>query len=158
MWIVVSTNNLNLLKSEITKKFTDIKLYYPKIKSNKKGQEKNILGNYVFCYSNNFNSEKNFNFDLKFIKGLKKILFSKTKFNDEVSNFISYCKSHEDKFGYIKNTFFKEDISHEGRFLNGPFSNYMFSLLKKEKKKIQVLVGEIKISISDKGKFNYSSI
>ena len=31
----------------------------------------------MFFASNNFNSEKNFNFDLKFIKGLKKFYFQK---------------------------------------------------------------------------------
>tara|TARA_B100001029_G_C14898787_1_gene359688 strand:+ start:190 stop:666 length:477 start_codon:yes stop_codon:yes gene_type:complete len=158
MWIVVSTNNINLLQSEIKKKISDIKFYYPKIRSSKKGSEKNILGNYVFCYSKNFSEENTSTLNLKFVKGLKKILFSKKRFNDEVLNFINYCKSHEDQNGFLKNTFFKEDINDEGRFLNGPFSNYIFSLIKKEKKKIQVLVGAIKVSISDKGKFNYSTI
>ena len=126
MWIVVSTNNINLLQSEIKKKISDIKFYYPKIRSSKKGSEKNILGNYVFCYSKNFSEENTSTLNLKFVKGLKKILFSKKRFNDEVLNFINYCKSHEDQNGFLKNTFFKEDINDEGRFLNGPFSNYIF--------------------------------
>ena len=117
MWIVVSTNNINLLRSEIKKKISDIKFYYPKIRSSKNGCEKNILGNYVFCYSKNFCEENTSTFNLKFVKGLKKILFSKKKFNNEVLNFINYCKSHEDKNGFLKNTFFKEDICDEGKFL-----------------------------------------
>ena len=65
---------------------------------------------------------------------------------------------HEDENGFIKNSFFKNSINEKGKFLNGPLSNYIFSLIKKEKNKIKVLIGEVKISISDKGKFNYSAL
>ena len=157
MWIVVSSNNINLFKSEVKKKFSDIKFYYPKIKSEKKGTIKNLLGNYLFCYSEEFSKNNNLN-SLKFTKGLKKILFCNQLFYNEIINFIDHCKSHEDKNGHIKNSFFKIGIKEKGKFLNGPFTNYIFNLVQKEKKYIKVLVGEIKISISDTGSFNYSTI
>ena len=158
MWIVASTNNLNFFKSEIKKKILDVKFYYPKIKSQNKEAIKNLLGNYLFCYSDSFNDDKNFFSRLRSTKGLKKILFTEKKTQKEIIDFINFCKFHEDRNGIIKNTFFKNNIKQEGRILNGPFSNYIFSLIEKDKKKIQVLIGEIKVSISDQSKFNYSTI
>ena len=64
------------------------------------------------------------------MKGLKNILYSeKKKCQSEITNFISYCKCHEDQNGLIQNTFFKERISDKGKILNGPFNDYIFSLI-----------------------------
>ena len=58
MWIVTLTNNTEFLKRELLKKFSNTKIYFPKAKL-KKNKVKNILGNYLFCYSKNFNSNSN---------------------------------------------------------------------------------------------------
>jgi|TARA_Y100000294_G_C8411956_1_gene279149 hypothetical protein len=158
MWIVVSIKNIELFKSEIKKKFTDINFYYPKAKSQKKNKSINLLGNYLFCYSKLFKDSDFLKFHLKYLRGLKKFLIPGEKFQDQIINFIQYCKSHEDLNGMIKNTFFKDKIIENGKFLNGPFNEYNFSLIKKDTKKISVLIGEIKVSISDSSKFNYSTI
>lgn len=156
MWIVASTKNVNYFKKEVRKKFLDIKFYSPKIKQKNKS-DKYLLGNYLFCQSKHFN-DKNFCFHLKFVKGLKKLLFYDNQYNNDITSFINFCKSHEDDFGYIKNTFFKKSINFKGKFTNGVFSDQVFNLIEKEKKKIKVLVGDIKISISDKSFFNYSTL
>ena len=156
MWIVASTKNIDFFKREIRKKILDIKFYSPKIKQKNK-KEKYLLGNYLFCKSKHFDN-KNLYFHFKFAKGLKKILFYDNLHNNDIASFINFCKSHEDDFGYIKNTFFKKKIYLKGKFTNGVFSNYVFNIIEKEKKKIKVLVGDIKISVSDKSFFNYSTI
>tara|TARA_X000000368_G_C22889234_1_gene648830 strand:+ start:335 stop:811 length:477 start_codon:yes stop_codon:yes gene_type:complete len=158
MWIVISANNINLFKQEIKKKFLDIEFYCPKIKSKNYKKSKFLLGSYLFCYSEEFNKNKNFIFDLKFIKGLKKFLYLETCKKKKIIDFINFCKSHEDSEGYIKNTFFKKSINYKGTFLNGAFTNQIFNLIEKEKNKIKVFVGDIKISISDKSNFNYSAL
>ena len=93
--------------------------------------------------------------------GLSEVLkeyFFDAKIKKDIPNFIKLCKTHEDEQGYIKNSFFKNIINQEGKFLNGVFFNKTFNLIEKEKNKIQVIVGNIKISISDKSNFNYSTI
>ena len=157
MWIVTLAKNSEFLKKELLKKISNLKIYFPKSKS-KNNNSKNILGNYVFCYSENFKSDCNLLYSLKNLKGLKKILFANKISQKEISSFIEYCKSHEDKSGYIKNSFFKDNIISQGKIENGPFTNYIFDILSKDKKRIKALIGEVKFSISDNSKFNYSSI
>ena len=159
MWVVASIKNIDLFKKELKKKINDVKFYYPKIKSIKEKNSKNLLGNYIFCYSQSFLDErKKLISKFNFVKGLKKMLFANIGYQDEITNFIKFCEMHEDENGFIKNSFFKNSIYEKGKFLNGPLSNYIFSIIKKEKNKIKVLIGEVKVSISDKGKFNYSAL
>lgn len=157
MWIVASTKNINFFKQEVKKKFTDIKFYSPKIKSKNSLGFKFLLGGYLFCHSKQFDNKRFFE-NFRFIKGLKKLLFFDNKINKEIINFINFCRLHEDNEGFIKNTFFKNSINHRGKFLNGAFSDQIFHLIDKEKNKIKVIVGDIKISISDKSSFNYSTL
>lgn len=157
MWIVASTKNLNFFKQEVKKKFSDIKFYSPKIKSNNSSGFKFLLGGYLFCYSKQFDN-KSFFVNFQFTKGLKKLLFFDNKTNKEIINFINFCRLHEDTKGFIKNTFFKNSINYRGKFINGAFSDQIFHLIDKEKNKIKVIVGDIKISISDKSSFNYSTL
>ena len=158
MWIVVTTKNINLFKDEIKKIFSDVKLYCPKIKNKNNKSSKFLLGDYVFCHSEHFGENQDYSFKIRFVRGLKRILFFDAKIKKDIPNFIKLCKTHEDEQGYIKNSFFKNIINQEGKFLNGVFSNKTFNLIEKEKNKIQVIVGNIKISISDKSNFNYSTI
>ena len=161
MWIVASAKNIDFFMYEIKKKVSDIEFYYPKIKhkiKNKEEKVKNILGDYLFCYSKSFDEKKTILFNLKFLKGLKKILFSRQEHQKEIVNFINHCKLHESDNGLMQNTFFKDKIDEKGKIINGPFSNCMFNLINKDAKKIKVLIGEIEVSISDKSKFNYSTI
>ena len=95
---------------------------------------------------------------MKNLKGLKQILFADKFSQKEILNFINYCKSHEDDYGFIKNSFFKDNIISKGKMENGPFSNYIFDILSKDKKRIKATIGDLKFSISDKSKFSYSSI
>ena len=120
MWIVASTKNINFFKQEFKKKFADIKFYSPKIKSKNNLGFKFLLGGYLFCFSKQFDN-KSFFENFKFIKGLKKLLFLDNEVNKEIINFINFCKLHEDSEGFIKNTFFKNSINHQGKFLNGVF-------------------------------------
>ena len=48
----------------------------------------------------------------------------------EISNFINYCKLHEDQNRFIQNSFFKESLKSKGKITNGRFSNYIFDILR----------------------------
>ena len=157
MWIVTLAKNSEFLKTELTKKISDAKIYFPKVKI-KKNKVKNILGNYLFCYSDKFSINKHLTNNLRSLKGIKQILFAEKYSQKEISDFILNCKKHEDGDGFIKNSFFKSNIIHKGKILNGPFSNYIFNVLHKEKKRIKVLIGDVEFSISDNSKFHYSSV
>ena len=74
MWIVTLANNSEFLKTELSKKISDVKIYFPKAKV--KNKVKNILGNYLFCYSDKFSLNKHLISSLKSLKGLKQILFA----------------------------------------------------------------------------------
>ena len=54
----------------------------------KKDKVKNILGNYLFCYSNKFSVNKNLINNLRNLKGLKQILFAEKYSQKEISDFI----------------------------------------------------------------------
>ena len=85
--------------------------------------------------------------------------FKKPKFWDyKRPNLLSYLLLPLTLPILIKNTFFKKSINYKGTFLNGAFTNQIFNLIEKEKNKIKVFVGDIKISISDKSNFNYSAL
>lgn len=155
MWIVakVKRNNLNLFCSQLKKKLSNIKYYFPKVNINS-NQKKNILINYVFCFHSSF-KERSFVIANKTTKGLEYFLDTKESDQDDINKFIRVCKEHEDQNGDITNSFFSKVILNKGKFITGPFSNYFFNLIKKDKKKVSVLVGKMSISISNESKTLY---
>lgn len=156
MWIVakIKNKNLNTFISEIKSKINDIRIYYPKILFDKK--HKNVLGDYIFCYHKKF--KNNFHFHLRYIKGLIYFLENNKSCQNDLQNFINYCNLHEDQNGILKSSFFKKEISSSGKFLNGPFSNYLFDVAVKEKNKLEVLIGNFRINISDEHNILYQKI
>ena len=82
MWAVIKfdKNQLKLFEIEFKNKFkNECKLYFPKlltqkIKKNKKfNKELNLLGDYVFCFHNNFACSNTYK-EIKFLKGVKSLL------------------------------------------------------------------------------------
>ena len=82
MWSIIKFDKkkFSLLKEDLKIKFgQDIKIYTPKIcienfrKNRLIKKEINLLGDYLFCFHNNFSSDEKIN-SLKFTRGLKYIL------------------------------------------------------------------------------------
>ena len=166
MWIVakVKKKEFEIFKKDIIKKaFCDIKFYCPKIEysqyaNNKfKKLEKFLLGNYIFCYSPNFNNLFFLN-KLRFIKGLEYFLNGNYQNQEEIQKFIKYCRKYENSKGYITQSFFKTTIKNKAEFISGPFTNMMFEILKKQKNKLQIIVGNIVTTISDNNNYLYRSV
>ena len=55
----------------------------------------------------------------------------------------------------IKNSFFKEKLIKNGKFICGPFINSLFEVLKIEKGKLLVQIGNLRVNISDNEKALY---
>ena len=141
MWTVakIKTKELNIFKKKLVERFgEDTKFYHPKIQHHKyiknkiKKIEKLILENYIFCYNEKFNKITNVS-NAKFLKGLIYFLDGYVQSQNEIIKFIEYCKSCENKNGYLTQVFFKKLITKKAQFISGPLTN-MFLKLSKNKK------------------------
>ena len=158
MWVVakIKIKELNIFKKNLSEKLgNDIKFYCPKIEyysyfgNKQKRLEKSALENYIFCHHYNFNKLSFIN-DFKFLKGLDYFLSGYYQNQDQIVEFIKYCKSFENKKGYLTQNFFKTLTTKKAKFISGPFTNMIFEILEKKKNKLQILVGNIVTTVSDK--------
>lgn len=158
MWAIIQYNKkfLGILNSELKKKTDDsLKIYIPKIslkiyKKNKfLNKEINILNDYMFCYHSYF-CNRNFFLNLMHLKGLKNILMGYQKNQKEINEFVQSCKNSEDKNGNVSKNFYKLILKSNYKFVSGPFMNQVFKLIGIQKKNIELLIGNIKLSINKK--------
>ena len=158
MWAVIKfdKNQLKLFEIEFKNKFkNECKLYFPKlltqkIKKNKKfNKELNLLGDYVFCFHNNFACSNTYK-EIKFLKGVKSLLIGHQNSQKDIINFILDCKKLENKEGYISQTIYKTEINKLYKFTSGPFTEKIFKIIELQKNKIEILMGNIKTSIGKK--------
>tara|TARA_Y100000590_G_scaffold198546_1_gene225463 strand:+ start:252 stop:752 length:501 start_codon:yes stop_codon:yes gene_type:complete len=166
MWIIAKhkTKELNLLKNNLTEIFGEnIKFYNPKIKYQKyvknklETLERYVLGNYIFFYHEKLKDEDCLA-KLKFTKGLEYVL-KNFKYNQiEIQAFINYCKQYEDKSGYLTQDFFKNSSMKKGKFISGPFTNMIFSIISEQKTKLKILIGNITTTISKKSGYLYQPV
>ncbi len=158
MWIVakVKRKEFNIFKQKLVEKFgKDTQFYHPKlqyqryIKNKIKKFEKLILENYVFCYHEKFNSLDCRN-SVRFLKGLEYFLDGHIQNQNEMIKFINFCKSCENEAGYLTQAFFKTMLVKNAQFITGPFTNMFFQILKKQKNKLTILIGNVVTTISNK--------
>ena len=138
-FIVQKLNTSNILKKKIRK------------------LEKLALGNYIFCYHKNFNNSIFVN-KLRFIKGLEYFLNGHYQNQNEMVEFIKYCKCSENSKGYLTQAFFKTITTKKAKFISGPFANMMFEILKKQKNKLKIIVGNVVTTISDNSDYLYRPV
>ena len=166
MWIVakIKSNELDIFKNALEKKLNTRPLFYdPRIQVEKnqknkiKKYSKSILENYIFCFHESFKNTKLIH-QLKFVKGLNFFLNGCNLNQKEIINFINYCKSFENKEGFIKASFFKTLISKKANFISGPFANMMFEIIDKQKNKLKIIVGNVVTTISDNSGYLYRPV
>tara|TARA_B100000941_G_scaffold253819_1_gene201674 strand:+ start:860 stop:1336 length:477 start_codon:yes stop_codon:yes gene_type:complete len=136
MWIIANINQFELFKKSIKKTVqSNTEIYFPKInfKNNSK-IFKNLLGNYIFCFNKNFNS--NNIRTLKYTKGLNYFLENSLLNQKEIKTFVKFCKSFEDKRGVLMSSFFLSITTKKYEFLNGPLKNILFKIRDIKKNKI----------------------
>ena len=158
MWTIIKLDKkkINFLKEDLKKKMGRSSIFYsPKIRIQKFKKNKlinkefDILGNYIFCFYENFDKENILNY-LKFCRGLKYFLNGFVQSQKEIENFINNCKSLEDKQGFLSNSFFKPKINYNYKFSSGPFTDKIFKIIALQKNKIDILMGNIKTTINRK--------
>jgi hypothetical protein len=166
MWIVakVKIKDLNTFKKNLAEKIgDDIKFYHPKIQYHKyfgdkvKRFEKFILENYIFCYHAKFKKSNSVN-EVKFLIGLEYFLEGYNQNQNNIVKFIEYCRTFENEEGYLKPSFFNKMVKTKGQFISGPFTNMMFEIIERQKKKLKVLVGNVITTISDSTDYLYRPI
>ena len=166
MWVVakIKAKEVKIFKKNMIEKLgEDINFYCPKIeyqqyfKKKIKKIEKLALGNYIFCYHRNFNNSI-FLDKLKFTKGLEYFLNGHYQNQNEMTEFISYCKCSENNKGYLTQAFFKTITTKKAKFISGPFANMMFEILKKQKNKLKIIVGNVVTTISDNSGYLYRPV
>tara|TARA_X000000950_G_scaffold288366_1_gene404744 strand:+ start:1402 stop:1887 length:486 start_codon:yes stop_codon:yes gene_type:complete len=160
MWIVlkINKNEFNTLMTELNDRLNgSFQIYVPKVSYQKKILKKEIflLGDYIFCFSTKF-KEKTFIYSIKFCKGLKEVLIGKEISQKEIINFIQKCKNYEIEDGTISYNFFKILENHNYKFLSGPFSDYLAQAIKVQKEKIDLLIGNFKVSLKKRKYFLHS--
>jgi len=158
MWTIIKfeKKKLELLKTDLRKKIgKDFQIYIPKLKIQKYKNNKlinkeiNFLGDYLFCYHQNFKFEKYLN-SLKFIKGLKYFLDGFVESQSDIEKFISKCKTYENNEGFLSKNFYDLDLSRKYKFSSGPFVNKIFNIINLQKNKIRILMGNLKTTINEK--------
>tara|TARA_Y100000741_G_scaffold295498_1_gene236096 strand:+ start:55 stop:552 length:498 start_codon:yes stop_codon:yes gene_type:complete len=158
MWAILKIDNnyKNLFKNDFKKSIgSEIELYSPKyliqnFKRNKlKFKEINLLGNYVFCFHKNFKSTNIFN-QIKYFKGFNSIVPGYIETQKEIIQFINNCKKSENSSGYVQNNFFDLNIENNYKLKTGVFTNKVFEILKFNKNKIEIMIGNLKVSAKKK--------
>lgn len=158
MWTIIKFDKKGLpfLQKDFKKKLGDnFKFYKPKfflhkyINNKLVKKEFNLLGDYLFCYHNNFSNEDTLN-KLKYSRGLKYFLSGFIKSQDEIEKFINRCKDAEDSTGYLSKNFYELHINSKYRFTTGPFTKMIFEIINLRKNEIDIFMGNIKTTIRKK--------
>ncbi len=166
MWVVakIRKRELDFFKRDLIDKMgKEVRFYSPKIEYYKYfGKrtirlERLILENYIFCYHDNFKKSFFVN-KLRFSKGLEYFLNGFSENQNQIVRFINCCKDFENEKGYLKQSFFRNKISKNARFISGPFSNMMFEIIEKQKHKLKIAIDGIVMTVSDKTNYIYRPI
>ena len=103
MWVVakIKKKKIKIFKKNLIEKAgQDIQFYCPKIEYNQYFKnkiiklEKSALENYIFCYHSNFSNAVFIN-KTRFTKGLEYFLNGSYQNQNEIIEFIRYCKRSE---------------------------------------------------------------
>ena len=165
MWSIIKFDKkyLSLLKLDLGNKLgKDIKFYIPKILIKKFynhkiiNKEISLLGDYIFCYHKKLSDDKFVN-TIKNCRGLKYTLSGYKEFQKEIIEFIDKCKNFENKDGYLKQNFYELDLKRSYKFISGPFVEKIFTIIKIQQSKIDILIGNLKTSVK-KQEFLFSPI
>lgn len=156
MWIIIKVDKKKLyfFKNELQKRIDKNTIFYsPKIlvskfmKNKLHNKQISLLGEYMFCFNEKFSKNSIFNI-FKYTKGLKEVLKGHFYAQHEIKDFIEKCKNLENEKGYITKNFNQIYENLEYRFSSGLFTNKIFKLIEIQKNKIQILLGDLNLSLN----------
>ena len=166
MWIVLKykRSELVFLRQDFKKILGDLPLIFrPKFKYQKLVKnklhflEKDVLDDYLICYHEKFQNSTIMTV-LKNLRGLKYFLANSKTNQKEIENFIDYCKKNQDENGYIKQSFFEFSNIKKGKFLSGPFTNMIFSVIENQGHKLKILIGKVTMTITKNSNYLYRPV
>lgn len=158
MWTVIKTDlkKISLLKTDLMKKIGNdtkffIPLYLVEKYKNKKiiKLKKNLFGNYIFCYNEKFKIRSHFE-SLKYLRGLKYLLYPNKNDQYEIIKMIERCKKFENKLGYIDQNYFYKYLNNKLEIFQGPLRSMVFNILEKKKDSVSISFGNFKVNVSNK--------
>ena len=159
MWVVIKyeRKKIGILINELKKRFNNLKIYDPKFRTKLKFKnrivenELSLLGDYLFCYHENFENP-NFIKILRFTRGIKLLIEGYKCSQKDIKDFIYRCKKSENSSGYLTNSFYNLYENSNFKFNSGIFSNFIFKIIRLQKNKMDILLGNLKIT-TEKEKF-----
>jgi len=165
MWVVIKykKNQYNCLLEKFINIFgKDAEFYKPTLRceknsTKKKFTDKNLLGDYVFCFHKKLENFQVINI-LKNLRGLKEIINGHIFYQKEISSFIKMCKSYEDIDGFITQDFFNHLQITKGKFVNGPLTNLIFDVVSRNSKKLKISINNKTIILDKKTGYIYQPI
>ena len=110
-------------------------------------KEFDLLGDYLFCFHKNFKDPRTID-NLKFTRGLKFFLSGFIQSQEEIKDFVEKCKNSENGNGYLSQSFFEMSANSKYKFSSGPFAEMIFKVLSFQKRKINILLGNIKTTVN----------
>jgi hypothetical protein len=158
MWLVakIKKNEFQLFKKTLDEKIKNVQVYAPKYECSTKTKSKKIikfiLNSYVFINSPNFSDDYLIR-KLKYTKGLEYLLEGFKSNQNQIVEFINYCKKNEDPQGNLNQTFFLNLSENTYKFVSGPFKNFVLNLLNVKKNNVQTECNGKLISFKNEMKF-----
>jgi len=165
MWTIIKFDKrkIYLLQEDLNKKLgKNCILYRPRIlidtlkKKKLVSREFDLLGDYLFCYHSNF-KDKSILKQIKFSRGLKYFLNGCLEFQNEINEFVNKCKKLENDNGHISDVIFELNNNYEYKFSSGPFTDKIFKIIKLQKNKLDILMGNLKTTV-EKKKYLFSPV
>lgn len=155
MWAIAKIKNssYSIFKEDLKKKLNNVIFYRPqyinKIINKRKilSKKNNLFHDYIFCFHDYFKNQNLMN-SLIYTKGLKYFLANYYFSQNNIKDVISFCKSKENKLGFIEKKIIEDIKNNKLVFLFGPFQNLIFSVESRNKKKISFYLGNIKTSVN----------
>ena len=152
MWTVIKLNpkKFHLLKKDFSSKLKNETFFYrPKVEfyKNKKKKAMYFLSEYVICFNKFFSDMNKINL-LKYSTGLQYFLTGHQNNQEEIKRFVDFCRKNENTDGSLTLNFFNISENSKFKFLEGPFKNLIFSILRINKKKLKVLIGNLEANIN----------
>ena len=139
-----------------------LKIYVPKLCVRKFYNNKivkkeiSLLGDYLFCFHQKLSEDSSLKL-VKYCRGMKYALNGYKEFQSEISDFINKCKISEDRDGYLEKNFYEVQLKKSYKFISGPFVDKIFTIIKIQQNKIDILIGDLKTTVK-KQKFLFSPI
>ena len=158
MWAIIKfeKKKLPILKKELCIKLGSAPEFYlpttkiQKISKNKlNNKDFYLLGDYLLCFHDSF-ANKNIREMLRYCRGVKYFLNDFIKSQIEIIEFVKKCKLNEDEQGYIKQSFFNFKGKKKFKFLSGPFTNKIFSIINENQFTIKASIGNLNTMVSKK--------